>query len=42
MPWAVAGSNLAQLRMCSSDRKRFMVLQAKGRRASHLAKGTAT
>ena len=30
IPSVVAGSNLAQFRTCSSDRKRFMVLQALG------------
>ena len=28
IPSSVAGSNLAQFRACSSDRKRFIVLQA--------------
>jgi len=38
----VAGSNCDQARTCSSDRKRFMVLQAKGSCSPHLRKGTAT
>ena len=42
MPSAVPGSNLAQFLTCSSDRKRFMLLQAPGMSWNHFQKGTAT
>ena len=42
IPFSVAGSKRTQLRTCSSDRKKFMVLQAKLISSYHLQKGTAT
>ena len=42
MPPSVAGSKPAQFLMCSSDRKRFMVLQACGNRSTQREKGTDT
>jgi hypothetical protein len=42
IPSVVAGSNLAQFLTCSSDRKRFIVLQALGMSWNHFQKGTAT
>jgi hypothetical protein len=42
IPSTVAGSNLAQFLMCSSDRKRFIVLHALGASWNHFQKGTAT
>jgi len=42
IPSVVVGSNLAQFLMCSSDRKRFIVLHALGMSWNHFQKGTAT
>ena len=42
MPPSLAGANPAQVLTCSSDRKRFMVLQAWGSRSNHREKGVAT
>src|SRR4030043_1848212 len=39
IPSVVAGSNLAQFRTCSSDRKRFIVLQAPGQSRNTFQKG---
>src|SRR4030042_1080593 len=42
IPSVVAGWNRPPYLTCSSDRKRFMVLQAPGRSWNHFQKGTAT
>ena len=42
IPSLVAGLNCAQLRRCSSDRKKVIVLHAWGRSSRHLEKGTET
>ena len=42
MPSSVSESKFAQLRTCSSDRKRCMVLQAYAISSYHFQKGTAT